>query len=78
MAHPYVFGAVRWCQNANFCKFLADKLQRPVTDKESAAGGLRQLCGINSRAELATNERARTAYEALLNEFNQFMKGGQR
>ncbi|MEI9745869.1 hypothetical protein [Enterobacter ludwigii] len=77
MADPFVLGAVRFCQNPKFFLFLESKQCAPVTDKESAADSLRQLCGITSRAELATNSRARDAYKTLIGEFNQFMKGGR-
>ncbi|EPJ1886618.1 hypothetical protein ACTE63_004518 [Enterobacter asburiae] len=77
MADPFVLGAVRFCQNPKFFQFLASKQRSPVTDKDSAAEALRRLCGITSRAELATNARARDAYRALIGEFNQFMKGGR-
>lgn len=76
VANPYVLGAVRFCQNPKFRQFLASKLSAPVADKEMAADGLRQLCGIKSRAELATNPRARDAYTSLIGEFNRNMKGG--
>lgn len=78
MADPYVVGAARWCQNPLFCKFLAKKLRFPVVDKETAADGLRQLCGISSRAELATNQRARAAYKSLIDEFNTFTREARR
>lgn len=77
MADPFVLGAVRFCQNPKFFQFLESKQCGPVTDKESAADGLRRLCGIASRAELATNARARDSYRALIDEFNQYMKGGR-
>jgi len=77
VANPYVLGAVRFCQNPKFHHFLACKLSAPVADKEAAADGLRQLCGIESRAELATNPRARDAYTSLIGEFNRYMKGAR-
>ncbi|SUY95354.1 Uncharacterised protein [Citrobacter freundii] len=77
MADPFVLGAVRFCQNPNFFQFLESKQRDSVTDKESAADALRRLCGISSRAELATNPRARDVYKALIGEFNQYMKGGR-
>lgn len=77
MTDPYVLGAVRFCQNPNFFKFLESKLRWPVSDKESAADGLRQLCGITSRAELATNLRARDAYKVLIGEFSRYMTEGR-
>lgn len=77
MADPFVLGAVRFCQNPKFFQFLESKQCGPVTDKASAAEGLRRLCGITSRAELATNARARDAYRALIGEFNQYMKEGR-
>ena len=77
VADSYVIGAVRFCHNPKFQQFLECKLSAPVVDKESAAGGLRQLCGIASRSELATNESAREAYRALIGEFSRYMKGGR-
>lgn len=77
MADPYVLGAVRFCQNPKFFKFLESKLSEPVADKSSAADGLRRLCGIGSRAELATNPRARDVYKSLICEFSQYMKGAR-
>lgn len=77
MADSYVFGAVRFCQNPRFHQFLSGKLGAAVTNKESAAAGLRQLCGITSRGELATKPLARDAYKSLIDEFNRYMKRGR-
>lgn len=76
MTDQYVLGAVRWCQHPAFWRFLEKKLRFPVADKETAADGMRQLCDIKSRGELATNPRGRAAYKALIAEFNTFMKDG--
>ena len=46
MADPFVLGAVRFCQNPKFFQFLESKRCGRVTEKESAADGLRRLCGI--------------------------------
>ncbi|MBC3253544.1 hypothetical protein H8I91_25090 [Serratia fonticola] len=70
----YVFGAVRYCENKSFWRFLASETNNPVTDKETAAVQLRMLCGIKSRSELNTNQFARAAYIGLITRFNDFLR----
>ncbi|MFA9209484.1 MAG: hypothetical protein ACEQSN_15030 [Yersinia sp. (in: enterobacteria)] len=72
----YVSGSARHCQNKKFWNFLSSKTGVPVCDAAAAAESLRHICGIQSRRELSTNQRARTQYVGLIKDFNDFLKGG--
>lgn len=72
----YVSGSARHCQNKKFWNFLSSKTGSPVCDSTAAAESLRLICGIKSRRELGTNQRARTHYVSLIKDFNNFLKGG--
>lgn len=71
----YIQGAARHCHSKNFQLFLSAKTNADVTNPETAAAQLRDLCGIQSRRELGHNPRARSVYVSLLNEYSSFMRG---
>lgn len=41
-----------WCGQPEFWRFIAARSGRPCRDKDAAAGFVRTVCGIASRAEL--------------------------
>lgn len=66
----FVKGAALMCARPSFQRYLSTKVRYAVTSPEEAAVALRELVGIASRRELATNTAARFRYQELIASFN--------
>lgn len=64
------------CRNPRFAGWLVDKGYSESGSSAAAAEALRELLGVESRSELATNEQAREAFMALRAEFESDFKRG--
>lgn len=64
------------CRNERFRGWMADKGYADNATPEKVADGLRQICMVSSRAELATNEEARAAFMELRDLFETDFKRG--
>lgn len=64
------------CRNERFRGWMADMRYSESEDTEDVAEALRKLCGVNSRADLATNETARNLFLDLRDEFERDFKRG--
>lgn len=64
------------CRNSRFIQWMVDKGYADKDTPESVAEGLRSICGVNSRAELATNEEARANFMELRELFESEFKRG--
>lgn len=67
---PFVKGSALMCARPSFQRYLSTKVRYAVTSPELAAAALRELVGITSRRELATNTAARIRYQSLIAAFN--------
>lgn len=65
------------CRNERFIGWLADRGYSAGRLPGDAVQAIRDLCGIKSRAELATNEDARREFNALKAEFETAIKRGE-
>lgn len=65
------------CRNSRFVGWLADRGYSLGRSQQDAVEAIRNLCGIKSRAELATNEEARSAFNELKAEFESAVKRGE-
>lgn len=65
------------CRNDRFIGWLAARNYSDGRTQEDAANAIRRLCGIRSRAELATNEAAREKFLDLKSEFEAALKKGE-
>lgn len=64
------------CRNERFRGWMADMRYSESEGVEDVAEALRKLCGVNSRADLATNEAARALFMDLRDEFERDYKRG--
>lgn len=64
------------CRNERFRGWMAGMKYARSSSVEDVADGLREICGVKSRAELATNETARTLFIGLRDEFELDYKRG--
>jgi hypothetical protein len=65
------------CRNDRFIAWMAHRGYSGGATAQDAVQGIRDLCGIKSRAELATNESARDAFNELRKEFETAVKKGE-
>ena len=65
------------CRNDRFIRWMADREYSGGATAQDAVEGIRHLCGIKSRAELATNEIAREVFNELRIEFETAVKRGE-
>lgn len=63
------------CNNPVFRAWAADAYGDPVPDADAAAQLVRDICGIESRRELDTNEEAAKLFRGVLEEFDKAPKG---
>lgn len=61
---PASQAAIR-CGDQQFRKYLAAEHGLETKDKEEAATAVRNLCGVASRMELATNHKARALWHSI-------------
>lgn len=64
------------CRNPRFAKWLVQKGYADKDSPEDAARSLREILGVESRAALATNDVARSAFMELRAEFESEFKRG--
>ena len=69
--------AGKLCRNPRFISWLFDNGYSNARDQQGAIDGLRDLCGIKSRAEFRTNEEARERFFELKKEFEESHKKGE-
>lgn len=62
------------CKNQMFWTFFAGVTGSQITSEEAAAQAMREYLGVNSRSELASNERAAMAFDALRKEFMEWRR----
>lgn len=65
------------CRNERFVGWMYDKGYSAERTQQGAIQGIRELCGIKSRAELAINEDARREFNTLKAEFETAIKKGE-
>lgn len=65
------------CRNDRFIGWLVDRGYAGDRSQAGAVGAIRSICGIQSRAELATNENARQKFNDLKSEFERAVKKGE-
>lgn len=65
------------CRNPRFVGWLAKKGYASGASSDKAAEGLREILGVSSRSELATNEEARQTFMQLRAEFEDDYKKGK-
>jgi hypothetical protein len=66
----YVTGSYRFCSTPAFWSYLSHRTGMTCTSQDAAAIQLRQLLGIQSRKELASNEPARAAWREIVDDYN--------
>lgn len=64
------------CRNDRFQNWLVLSGHADTADETSAVAAIRNLCGIKSRSEFATNEDARNTFLQIKREFEQSIKSG--
>lgn len=65
-----------WCNEIEFCTWLADRLHVTVMRAEDAARQIRLTCGIDSRAELDSNAKAAAIFnEKFRIPYSMYLKG---
>jgi hypothetical protein len=64
------------CRNERFQNWLMLSGHADKADEDSAVEAIRNICGIKSRAEFATNEEARNNFLQIKREFEQSIKSG--
>lgn len=64
------------CRNPRFRGWMADKGYAADDTPDKVAAGLRAICMVDSRSELATNEDARKSFLELRDEFEHDYKRG--
>lgn len=64
------------CRNDRFQNWLVLSGHADTADEASAVEAIRNLCGIKSRSEFATNEDARNTFLQIKREFEQSIKSG--
>ena len=64
------------CRNERFRSWMAEKGYADNDTPEGVAAGLRSICMVDSRSELATNEEARAAFMELRDLFEADFKRG--
>src|SRR6185295_1296409 len=67
------------CQNAAFVSFLKEEWQiewQQAGNGDPAADCVRQICGVESRSEIATNHRSRMLWKQLDDQFQAWMRVG--
>ena len=57
--------AVRWCKDEKFQKWLAMNFDCPINNEQDASEFIRTYCGVSSRADLDTNEDAKSMFEVV-------------
>ncbi len=62
------------CQREAFWRFLDEEKDQPCMTEDGAVNAVRYLCGVKSRAELATNEKAAAKFVELTIEFEDWMR----
>jgi hypothetical protein len=65
------------CRNDRFISWLFDNGYSGSRDQQGAIDGVRELCGVKSRAEFRTNEEARERFFELKAEFEAAVKKGE-
>ena len=65
-------------RNRNFQLWLVDRGLADVPSFESADAALKEMCGISSKKELATNHQARQEVLGIRNEFDQHVRSDMR
>lgn len=63
-------------QNERFTKWMHQKGYTENDSVAAATKGIREICGVVSRSEFATNETARNAFTELRSEFHADFKKG--
>lgn len=64
------------CSNAEFWRFLTERFRASITNAEQAAGAVRQICQIESRAELDSNPDAASIFhETIRQPFVRWQQG---
>lgn len=64
------------CRNERFINWMFDHGHSMARDQAGAVEAIRSMCGIQSRAELATNPDARDKFLELKDEFERAVKKG--
>jgi hypothetical protein len=65
------------CRNERFINWMFDNGYSLSRDQDGAIEAIRKWCGVKSRAELATNETARFAFNKLKDKFESALKRGE-
>jgi hypothetical protein len=68
---PASQAAIR-CGDVKFRNFLRSEHGLNTKDKDEAATAVRNLCGVTSRMELATNHKARTLWHSIDTQYREW------
>lgn len=64
------------CSNSEFWRFLTERFRVSITNAEQAAGAVREICKVSSRAELDSNPDAASIFhEAIRQPFVRWQQG---
>lgn len=74
-AQRAVVAAAMLCRESSFQQWMEATSKALSATEDDAVHGLCHACGIQSRAELATNEKARSLFAKLRNEFGKSQGG---
>jgi hypothetical protein len=64
------------CEEPAFLTFLADERPDDLREVEDAADCVRMICGVVSRSELNTNQKARVIWHQLNDQYEAWLKVG--
>jgi len=70
---PIASQAALLCQREAFWRFLEEEKAQPCMTEDGAGNAVRYLCGVQSRAELATNAKAAAKFVELSIEFEAWL-----
>lgn len=64
------------CEESTFIAFLTEERPGDWYESDNAAECVRLICGVQSRSELATNQKARVIWHQLDDQYQAWMKVG--
>lgn len=64
------------CEESTFIAFLTEERPDDWYESDNAAECVRLICGVQSRSELATNQKARVIWHQLDDQYQAWMKVG--
>ena len=65
------------CRNSRFISWMFDYGHSPSRDEQGAIEGIRDFCGVKSRADFRTNDEARRKFFELRDAFDAALRRGE-